>query len=149
MDLPQLPTDNLYKFMALAGVALLLFGLTYPLHLASKISLELADASAQVEIAQLRTDRLSERFEALRANPNAAAVESMVLETQLHELREQAAVLNGKASRFRVLLAQFIFFTVVCLVSAVGGYILAREGFKLWYIRVQKPADLKAASDGT
>ena len=147
--IPQLPTDNLYKFMALAGVVLLVFGLSYPLRLATQLQLQLADQQVQVEISKLRTEQIEGRFDLIKRDKTATLSQSLELQSKLYDLREQTAVVSGAVEKARLLLYQFLFFAIIGLGCAVSGYLLARAGFKLWYVRVQKPADFEASRNGT
>ena len=63
--IPNLPTDNLYKFIALSGLAILAFSVTYPLHLNQKIMILHYEYSLEADQTRLEVDRLSYSIDAL------------------------------------------------------------------------------------
>jgi len=75
MEYPQLPTDNLYKFLALTGLALLFFSVTYPINKTIEIKLRLIEVSAQVEKRKLELSEIKRegtRLDAILADSQAA-----------------------------------------------------------------------------
>jgi predicted nucleic acid-binding Zn-ribbon protein len=54
MDIPSLPSDNLYKFVALSGILITLFSLTYPLSKTEEYKFSVIDA--QTEQAKLNIE---------------------------------------------------------------------------------------------
>ena len=149
MEISQLPTDNLYKFMAIAGVVLLLFGLSYPLRLATELQRQIVEVQVQVDIAELRTEQIQSRVEELKKADDLTREQVQAVEADLYDLQEQAAKDRGAAAKSRLLLYHFLLFAIIGLACIVSGSILARIGFKLWYERVQKPSDQKTLSSGT
>ena len=82
MDYPTLPTDNLYKFVALAGLAVVLISLTYPV--GKFVELQLAAVETRFEITKLNIEKddIKSDLEELRTE------RSLTLKNRL-PLREQ------------------------------------------------------------
>jgi len=136
--LPLPPTDNLYKFMAISGVVLLIvapffwaqFHITHAERArlafqALKIDLspehEYWNSKARIERGESVTDeqrKLVEKYDAKRKEDDRAISEFLVYEGFSY-------VVTGAA----------IFLGVL-------GLVLTGLGFPLWYLRVQKPLDL-------
>lgn len=55
MILPTLPTDNLYKFLALSGLAILIFGVVYPYKLANELELKIVDVGTQIKLLEFES----------------------------------------------------------------------------------------------
>jgi len=53
MNLPTLPTDNLYKFMALSGLAIAVFSVFLPLTRMSEIRLNMLEIETQLEVLEI------------------------------------------------------------------------------------------------
>lgn len=149
MEVPNLPTDNLYKFMAIAGVVLVVFGLSFPLRIAGKLQLQLIEARTEVDLSRVRADRLSERVERWKAMPEQTPEQAEKFRDDLQLLREKSVQDVGLVSKVGAIFSQLIFLIVAGSASTLYGYILARRGFKLWYERVQRPNDLRLAKDSS
>ncbi|EGR5459610.1 hypothetical protein ACKVFH_001782 [Vibrio cholerae] len=127
IDVPSLPTDSLYKFLALSGVFILAFSL--------------------YSYARFYTLTKSKAFQ-LEADIEERDAEISFLERQ--ESPEQSDILNVriKHNRGKVLLKEFNWYrkqlTVIGLLTsilaALGGY-MAFKGFNLWYWKIQVHQD--------
>ena len=144
-----LPTDNLYKFMALAGLALFLFGIIYPVRLIGEIRLNIVDIQVEIEIAQHITKDIDLKLYALEHDPEATLDDTFALKTEFAKLQERAAKLNGSHQKNSILVSQLWLFIGLAFVTTFGGFALSYRGFKLWYYRVQLPSDLRIAKDDT
>jgi len=139
MDIPLIPsppTDNLYKFMALAGIVLLVaapfFWTTYRLKQEEHLRAELrwmAEAQppseyylAKVQIEHGETVSLERRQMVERFD---------YAEKELGRVSDEFAALESYK------------LTVSILAATMGtiGLSLAAFGFPLWYVRVQRPLD--------
>jgi len=69
--IPNLPTDNLYKFIALSGLVILAFSVTYPLHLDQKVMILYDEYSLEKDQTRLEEDRLRYSIKALRESTEA------------------------------------------------------------------------------
>jgi hypothetical protein len=58
MNLPNLPTDNLYKFMALSGLAIFLFSIVFPLSQIHDIKLKMVEIETQQEVLKLEVEQI-------------------------------------------------------------------------------------------
>jgi hypothetical protein len=113
----QPPTDNLYKFMAIVGLVLWVGGSLYPWTKAYEVERELITLEAEVQHAQ-----------------DKSAQSSPI------ELEKRTKLL-------RLLFKATIGYFVVGVLSLFVGGFLMYFGFKLWYIRVQKPLDEKLKNE--
>ena len=58
LPIPTLPTDNLYKFMALSGLAILIFSLVFPVIRMSEIKLKMVELEIQGEILKIEKNHI-------------------------------------------------------------------------------------------
>jgi hypothetical protein len=141
------PTDNLYKFMAIAGLLVAGFSLYFPITerrqyrdqvLALEIELAAQTAETQrINEALSRRDSLRPltrqeeerfgRFDSLRAQRNATM-----------PLRQEAL------ARYRTDIGLF---GVLLVLGTASGLGCAAAGFTLWYNRVQRHLDRALAAD--
>ncbi len=152
MKLPELPTDNLYKFVALAGITLVLAAML-PFYYAHLQSMEAIKARGEFDgierrLGVLRRQILAwgEREQETTQNARGDGVQDVdseqarLLEDNAELMREvieldTRARLNRYLSRVRLcgIAAGF-------LLLLVGGA-MAWRGFYLWYERLQRPLD--------
>jgi hypothetical protein len=111
INLLQPPTDNLYKFMAILGLMLWIGGVLYPWTKAYELEKEIIFLEAQVS----------------QSKENSSNSNPIELDKNVKLIR-----LNFKAT--------VIYFSIGILSMLAGGFLMI-YGFKLWYLRVQKPLD--------
>jgi hypothetical protein len=151
--LAQLPTDNLYKFIALAGVALVFFGIYLFVSHLSKVETKLEDlqhamARAGAEIAYLEREIAGRQLADISAEERVEFGERVLNARLLHEENVvNTAIVARLNTRLRLLLS-------VGKIVVVLGLVLTVIGFALWYVNTQGPQDqllqaqLKSAGSG-
>ena len=146
MDIPSLPTDNLYKFAALAGLLLVVVGLAYPSSKVFEIELyqneidtDIALAEARAEAFHRLSDRLTERSSVTREQADQ-------FEVARDAGFEGSAQIRQKAKRARILLDQAQFYLYVGIGLVFLGAVLSAWGFSNW-LRLQRAADAVMLSE--
>lgn len=167
MNLPSIPTDNLYKFCAVSGIVLLLFGATIPVQKLFDTQDKLDQVKTEekilsVQIANLREDfnrvnsdlgTLEKDTTAAEANPGAADLPSLrarstAASTTLSAVKSQGrqlAIINvrqqGNLDHLKHLIQRLWLYVAAAAIFMLGGLELAFFGFRRWYYLVQKPTD--------
>ena len=59
MNLPNLPTENLYKFMALSGLAIVAFCIVFPLQRSNEINFKIVEIETQQKILEIEGDNIT------------------------------------------------------------------------------------------
>ena len=124
MNLPNLPTDNLYKFMALSGLFLIIFSFTLVLLQANRsqdIHRELKRLSTIMELKNFQNERDKKLGENIVENLG-----------QSRKLLEELKFILEQKPKY---MAFFVIFMLI-------GVILSITGFQLWYSRVQRYQDI-------
>ena len=155
-----LPTDNLYKFMAIAGLALLGYSGVYVAREARNVNLEFFDATRERDLLNLELERLEKRVEARQKAEKVAndfaeksedfkkALEShkaQALEDpefqdivqQFYLIESKQTEVNNKIKKTNYLLRTFRYLRVLGFMGVIGGLILAGVGFLNWYWKIQ------------
>jgi len=114
MNLPSLPTDNLYKFMALSGIILII---------------------SSFFIFWKQADRSQELLRELKAG---LALEN----TYSDNRRSDLSNLKLKVEELELLIKFRPWYIAFLLISQIIGWFLSIIGFRLWYSRVQKHQDI-------
>ena len=116
MNFPTLPTDNLYKFIALFGIVIILFSFYLPFQSAKKSQELLREVDSVSKVINLMPKE--ERVKAY--------------ETTFKKLEELKLILEQDKS----------FYMGVLVVGVAIGTTLTIVGFSMWYKKVQKYQDM-------
>jgi hypothetical protein len=146
MDLPSLSQGNLYRVMALAGVALLITSITYPLGKFDDINLQLADVRGQLLVLKVKRDQLRAAVEAI-SNTAANASDVVTRAREIDELEVLLAEREATLLKVDAALAQVSRYKKYYSVGAGIGTLLLVLGVSLWYWLVQRQQD-KALHEG-
>lgn len=144
--LPRIPTDNLYKFVALSGVLLVIVGYGIPAYslvrsssLARPILREQVERIARQKVAISQYERSTAAYKKNDAAAGRALYDSA---SHLNDSLKRTSALADQAydevKEDRDLLADFARLGFVLV--AIGAF-CAIWGFANWYTRLQKPLD--------
>jgi hypothetical protein len=135
-----LPTDSLYKFLALAGLTIVIVSFAVPLGLLLSNQNEMTTLS--VEIAGVRADIASaqEALTILPTSPNDQARTRELLDVS-GKLRRRLAELQPKLDAIHRLNRRANDLAWLALGGPVVGLILSGVGFWLWWTRLQQHVD--------
>ena len=161
----NLPTDNLYKFLAIAGLFVVGYS-NYFFHKADvELSLNVYLEETKSSEYRIRSNGLSEHSENIRdLVENSIAVgngtytynkDKLQLEYSNDEIKNLIRNLEESLIETKVLLsntekslvrlkhltAQLKLYGILRMIFTLIGVVLTYFGFKLWYDRVQKPQD--------
>lgn len=120
----QLPTDNLYKFLAISGLIVLGFSLVYPFKRLYEVNREVIQLGGEIEIFRLQNTEPCPPL----------------------EMQIRAQQLKTKVELERAAVEQMRFFKELIIVGGTAGAAMIIIGFGLWYRKVQKPQDLIIAN---
>jgi hypothetical protein len=142
LPVPTLPTDNLYKFMALSGLAILIFSLVFPMIRIGEIKLKLVEVETQTEVLGIETDNLKKDIE---HSLNESKLHFQDLENdrkRMSELQIKSVELKGRTKLVRELMEDLRSYLIFLVVGGMLGLLFCFFGFVLWYKLVQRPSDL-------
>jgi hypothetical protein len=140
LPIPTSPTDNLYKFVSIAGLILLLGS---PVYWASfSLALEQRELDDLVAFFKTNQSTPGEYFFPPRADDTPEGkqrrerwetIKKTVDEAELERFRTSGNL--SLYARYRNTVA------ALSLLSAFVGLLVSLVGFRLWFIRVQRPQD--------
>jgi Flp pilus assembly protein TadB len=168
LSLPSLPTDNLYKFVALSGIALIVFAYYLTFSRMWSVQEHIADAEESLQMLSAHTNMLQEKkqkWEQLVFEEGARSregksdtksdEETKAAEESLVHAKDDLAVemvkLSVAAKRVKNEWIWLAAGGVMCVLAVVTGSLMAHWGFRNWYRRIQLPMDAqirKQAIDG-
>ncbi len=168
MIMPSIPTDNLYKFMAISGLAIAALGLILPASALIRLNREVASIETAMDILeeettglekrvsldQRRADLLERLVDSQEKTPDDSVDRERLLEMHdklldtliaLNDAETQLRVnmreLQGRTKMLRLESAIGRWLGVILGIASAGGAVLGVFGFRLWYARIQQPQD--------
>jgi hypothetical protein len=149
---PGIPTDNLYKFIAISGLVVFVAGFLVPLQLQNNIDLEATKLSSAIRNAT-----------GVKVDVNHPAENTMIVKKPLPTLSGSSyptttEAIEDTAANIQELMDLYITHRqitartiLVANIFGAIGFVLMFVGFKLWYQRVQKFQDqiIKAEAQET
>jgi septal ring factor EnvC (AmiA/AmiB activator) len=169
MNLPNAPTDNLYKFLALTGLALFVLSIIFPLSQFRDVIRRSTELDGERSLIDVQLDYIESDVAQLSKRRDLSEDELRVLEKdfasdceqqnpspnkrklscaeaqQLKDKVREVRVLNKRAETNAALLDNLkneaIFLALVSTVGMIGSIILAVKGFRLWHYRLQRYQD--------
>lgn len=138
--IPSLPTDNLYKFMAITGFAMTFISLVLPIISLNKTAKDLGVLRAQNDAIARDLKLLDASIQADLANKDKQMMENyyedyMNLKKKQNERDRVFTEIQSNHESLGWLLKIYYSMTVL-------GVIIGSWGFFLWYFRVQRYLDI-------
>lgn len=143
-------TDNLYKFLAMSGVALASLSLAYPTQLVNELEIQVVELKAQRSKLEIKNDLLRRQMKLVDSGQINGKTSSAEVATMLKaeaELKSNESDFTASTEKTKLLIAQAHFFNTLGLFGSVTGLCMAALGFFRWYKKVQLPADKKAVAE--
>ena len=135
--------DNLYKHMTIWGVLLLVFSLVYPFSQVHKFNLESFDVQAQTAVdMRIHENLLAERNRLVEQEKAGFSNDQRLAEID-EDLLMVMAESDARADLADYQLYVISLYTKFGIAGALLGLLSAVVGFRLWYIKVQKPQDVR------
>jgi hypothetical protein len=152
ISLPRLPTDNLYKLIALSGL-LMAFGVYVGLEYAwFQAYHQWIEHKAQYDLFKDRFQDSKADLEALEKRFAGLTTKEFDIEAEnLQELGERYRAESTQflisAKQIEFSLNRLAFYSRIRSAAIIVGLVLAAFGFTLWYFKVQLPTDRKLAQE--
>ncbi|MBM4273084.1 MAG: hypothetical protein FJ134_01275 [Deltaproteobacteria bacterium] len=142
MQLPIPPTDNLYKFLALSGLVLVIFSIVFPLSRISDINLKLLEFEMQSDVLEVELKYLEQDTAEWVEKENPTPEEQEMLRKRTLELRIKHTELKGRIRQINGLINEVKENWKILKVGGTVGMAFSFIGFGLWLFRIQLPSDL-------
>lgn len=149
------PTDSLYKFVALSGLAVVLISLYYPAEQVRELQIQQIDIEASV--ANIEYENLILKQKAAFLEKQIDQADDDEVSRDLHEERYQAELaLNQKLNtakasteKLKILRSDCELYVALSWARLLIGLAMSIIGFCLWYFRVQRHLDQKLRNEAT
>lgn len=141
MDIPQIPTDNLYKFKAIVGVVLALSLTGFTVIKVTELRIQVIEVETQLEKKKIQSERIAHELDKLQSKPQKTVDEVDLIKLKIDQSREQTAELKGNFQKMKFHLRDLYFIFILGGLGIAFGIGMARIGFREWYQFVQVPQD--------
>lgn len=94
--LPEIPSDNLYKFFAFAGLIMTLFFTIYPIQLEGDLKVTYYNALCNTQILEMKSKAHKEEYKALAKRSQELVDQKGSQRHNLHNMQE--SIVNGSVS---------------------------------------------------
>lgn len=136
-EIPSLPTDNLYKFAALTGLVLLLAAI----FLWANFYIHRLEKNLLVRVRLLEAIEAPYQYYIAKARAKNGEDVSIEQKTMISRFDEAKAASDQALMEFNQVDNYNLIVTRIALCLGFSGIVISTIGFRLWYLRVQKPLD--------
>lgn len=163
----NIPTDNLYKFLALSGVFLFCFGVYFVSNQSYTLREKVHEESLLTAEWSARVEHLAKEVELLRGTisntrkqrrdkhisdvvPRDKEMTRLIENVRIQALESEIATRKMEVSSSYIdeLIAKNSWYVRVALIWMIVSGAMAVIGFYLWFVKVQKPLDAAALNAG-
>ena len=147
----NLPTDNLYKFLAISGLVIAMFSVYYLFQKSHELQFLIVEQKAELELQKYQMGRYDEKFklqEEQLSTEETSEKKRSVLDNIDKDLIEYAkAQTNSELNlaKIKILHHEYFYYKVTGITGFILGLFLMVFGFVLWYKKIQKPLDYQSA----
>jgi hypothetical protein len=142
MNMPTLPTDNLYKFLSVSGLAIAILSIVLPIMRISEIRMKLVEVKTQANVFSVESEALREDNERWPKKTVLNPEETESLRRRLVELKIKSAEIGGRLEQIKSLNRDLDYMMILFWGGLPLGVAISVLGFVAWYFIVQKPNDL-------
>ena len=141
MNYPSIPTDNLYKFIALSGLAITLLSITYPVSKVLELELAVVEAKSEKEKISIEDVEIKREIERLEKEKNPSSQTVILLRERMVQQRIKAVEFSKILRIIEIQLEWVQEYSYAAIVGLIIGPWIAIFGFIRWYIKIQRPLD--------
>jgi len=152
MKFPELPSDNLYKFIAFAGMTIIILSFV-PLYYAHKLKLDTIDMKEKIENLEIQQKWLNQDIK--QFVDDIRKLEEQALKEKMPEIqakqrefleanrkKENALIhIKSQVEKLDYLIKLHWKESVAGVIGSMVGFFLTILGFILWYTKLQKHQD--------
>lgn len=144
MNLPNYPTDNLYKFLAIAGLVLAGYSASYIYNRYIELELQIIRNATEEKILQIEQRQVLDKVNRMKAKKDRGELTEKEFEQTVRDTKDpfiQGERVVGKSKEISLLYQQLSDSIYSLYVGLYGGLVMTFFGFVMWYFKVQRHSD--------
>jgi hypothetical protein len=131
IDYAKLPTDNLYKLLAISGLLIAAVSVAWPMHLINDLEVQAIELNKDLKTLEFQTDLLDRQ---VSRHQNASKQEEIGPHWDaLKQQKLRAFELEATIEKLDTVVRQTRMVRWACYIGAPTGLLAAIAGFSLWY----------------
>jgi len=130
----NIPTDNLYKFMSVFGLVVLISSATFKYFAITEIQKSVAILMVSIAEVQVQS-------QAILRDAEKATLKKVEFKNKADQIKIQIEIAKAKANSAKEKIAMFNDFNTKANYMFIFGFVLSVPGFFLWYIKLQQYLD--------
>jgi hypothetical protein len=138
MQIPNPPTDNLYKFLSVFGLITLIFSTAAPLWTSYTLSLRIYQLQSEGDTLKIELDYLQRKIGQENSSDRFIAEQA----SNTKDLQIRTAQLSRKTEEIKFIREELEGWKIFIVVGMALGWSLIFIGFSLWYFRLQRYQDI-------
>ena len=139
--MPNLPTDNLYKFTAIVGVVVLLVSVYFPIIKSRELKLAMIEIENQTKILRIETEYLEYITKNIKSAKEDRKIEKEDIVSKSFIIKSKLQEILSKTKQLDILEEDYYIIIKLQKICMLIGLILSISGFILWYFKIQKYLD--------
>lgn len=161
MSMPNIPTDSLYKFIAITGLIILFFSIAAPFYIHHHARINMININGEIKLLKIDIDlskqnigELENKLKERKLKGHKKHSSSFQKDVNIASLFDKTIKVNrtnkirsAKISTKVKLIENYNelsgLITMLFFVGAPLSIIMIYSGFYFWYVRIQKPLDKK------
>lgn len=138
----SIPTDNLYKFMAITGLVFIVLCLYWYNKQLHEVMMESIELRSQVESMAKINSILDEKKKIVEGTESSTSKDAMEILNERAALLKESPTISKRWERLFFLTNEFIRLKKILILSLVLGVATTCAGFFLWYMKLQRYQDV-------
>ncbi|UTJ07479.1 hypothetical protein [Arcobacter roscoffensis] len=148
MNIPNIPTDNLYKFLSISSMLITIFFFVIPLYLKHEIDIKIIYLTGEMDLIEKKISITSNDLDILDKLAQTEDKQSLKYIELEKEIKKNNLVNENSLNEIRVkstLIAYYkknlFYLAIISFIILFVSIPMTFIGFRLWYIKIQKPLD--------
>jgi hypothetical protein len=142
MQIPNLPTDNLYKFQALAGLTILIAATWFLIETTTSLAFQIPQLQSEVRILEIQTDHWRSEIDKLGKQESKSKTDAKEIEDEQLNLKIKLEELRCKAQIGFYGCIRVLILSIVNIFFLGWAARMTNQGFRNWQNRIQKYQDI-------
>lgn len=150
------PTDSLYKFVAIAGVIMILWGSAFPWNKAYELKLQAVELDGRIQSVSQKAEQLKLQYDKLTSERKALdpksedyeikkeAIKSKKMDLYIQMLESQNPT-DIDIQKLKVMHEAQVVYNRVGWTSLLCGIVFVIFGFAAWYVKIQRHLDMEVS----
>ncbi|MEM5557983.1 hypothetical protein AAHK07_05610 [Aliarcobacter cryaerophilus] len=155
MQLPTIPTDNLYKFMSISGLIVMLFFFLTLIYSIYQFEINIMEEKKNINIVKAKVQvvgKIKDNYRSYVSILEELLKEKEITKKEFYEIKYKElskytdyvnnvlldiSIGEGNIEKLSNILTSIWIIGIISFIGFLMGFLLAKKGFKLWHEKLQ------------